>query len=285
MMNAETRRKVVTVVSNIILAIVLAAIAVLVIYPLFYMVATSLKDYNTYISNPFGIDFSNLKFSNYTEVMRANNILPAVINSAVLSVVSVFLMVLWAAMASFGIGVVKFKGAGLIYFIAVSTMFFTGEMVYIPLYLMYWKLNLLNTFWVLVIPYAVGLSGLGVIMGSGFIRQIPGEIHEAAFLDGAGLSHLFFRIDLPMLKPILAMVAIMQFQSTWSEFFWPLITVIGNREVYTLPLLLIGFRAQDATYYGQYCAGLTIMTVPIVLVYCFFSKYFMEGMAAGAVKG
>lgn len=285
MINVETKRKIVSLATTVILAIILAVIALLVIYPLFYMVATSLKDYNTYISNPFGIDFSNLKFSNYIEVMKVNDILPATLNSAILALISVVLMVLWAALASFGIGVVKFKGAGIIYFVAVSTMFFTGEMVYIPLYLMYWKLNLLNTFWVLVIPYMVGLSGLGVIMGSGFIKQIPGEIHEAAFLDGAGLSHIFFKIDLPMLKPILAMVAIMQFQSTWSEFFWPLITVIGNREAYTLPLLLIGFRAQDATYYGQYCAGLTIMTVPIVLVYCFFSKYFMEGMAAGAVKG
>lgn len=284
-MTAEAKRKTIKTVSNIILAVVLAVITILVIYPLFYVIATSLKDYNTYISNPFGLDFANLKFSNYADVMKSSEIFTSMINSVIISAVSVVLMVLWAALSSFGIGIVKFKGAGLIYFIAVSTMFFTGEMVYIPLYIMYWELGLLNTFWVLIIPYVIGLSGLGVIMGSGFIKQIPNEVHEAAFLDGAGLSHIFFMIDLPMLTPILAMVAIMQFQSSWSEFFWPLITVIGNKEIHPLPLIIISFNAKDASNYGQYCAGLTIMTVPIVVVYCFFSKYFMEGMAAGAVKG
>ncbi len=284
-MTIETKNKVISIVSNVILAIILAFIAIVVIYPLFYVVATSLKDYNTYIANPFGIDFAGLKFSNYVDVLKSDEIFNALINSAIIAVVSVVLMVLWAALAAFGLGVVKFKGAGLIYFVAVSTMFFTGEMVYVPLYILYWKLNMLNTFWVLIVPYVIGLSGLGVIMGSGFIKQIPGEIHEAAFLDGAGLRHIFFLIDLPMLKPILAMIAIMQFQSSWSEFFWPLITVIGNKQLHTLPLIIITFNAKDATTYGQYCAGLTIMTIPIVLVYCFFSKYFMEGMAAGAVKG
>lgn len=284
-MTIEAKRKIISIISNVILALILALIAILVIYPLFYVVSTSLKDYNTYISNPFGVDFLNLKFSNYADVMKSSNIFNSMLNSVIIAVISVVLMVMWAALASFGVGIVRFKGSGIIYFVAVSTMFFTGEMVYIPLYIMYWKLNLLNTFWVLVIPYVIGLSGLGVIMGSGFIKQIPGEIHEAAFLDGAGLRHIFFLIDLPMLKPILAMVAIMQFQSSWSEFFWPLITVIGNKDVYTLPLIIINFNAKDATFYGQYCAGLTIMTVPIVVVYCFFSKYFMEGIAAGAVKG
>lgn len=284
-MTVQTKRKISSVVINVLLALLLTIIAILVIYPLFYVLSTSLKDYNTYISNPFGIDFSNLKFSNYVDVLKNNNILTATLNSVIVSAISVVLMVLWAALAAFGIGVVQFKGSQLIYFVAISTMFFTGEMVYIPLYILYWKLQLLNTFWVLVLPYVIGLSGLGVIMGSGFIKQIPGEIHEAAFLDGAGLKHIFFNIDLPMLKPILAMVAIMQFQSTWSEFFWPLITVIGNKEVYTLPLIIINLNAKDATNYGQYCAGLSIMTVPIVVVYCIFSNYFMDGMAAGAVKG
>lgn len=273
------------IAADVLLALFLALIALFVIYPLFYMVATSLKDYNSYIADPFGIDFAHLRFSNYSEVLQEKDFSLAITNSAVISVIAVALMVLWAALASFGLGVVKFKGGGIIYFVAISTMFFTGEMVYIPLYILYWKLNLLNTVWALILPYVIGLSGLGVVMGSSFVKRVPGEIHEAALLDGAGLRHIFFLIDLPMMRPILAMVAIMQFQSAWSEFFWPLITVIGNREAYTLPLLLIGFRAQDATYYGQYCAGLTVMTVPIVLVYCFFSKYFMEGMAVGAVKG
>lgn len=281
----ETKRKIVGISVNVLLIIILSLIAFMVLFPLYFVLATSLKDYATYIKNPFGIDFGNLAFSNYVEVLMRKNILNATLNSIIVSGFSVLCMVLWTALASFGIGVVKFKGCGLVYFIAISTMFFSGEMVYVPLYLLYGKLNLLGSFWALLVPSAIGLSGLGVIMGSGFSKQIPNEIHEAAFLDGANLRQIFFQIDMPMLKPILAMTAIMQFQGSWGDFFWPLITVIGNPEAHTLPLMIVGYRASDAMYFGQYCAGLTIMTFPIVLVYCFFSKYFMQGMAAGAIKG
>lgn len=284
-LSVTAKRTISSVTVNIVLTIILSSIAFLVLFPLYFVLITSLKSYTAYITNPFGIDFANIAFSNYAEVLMRKNILMATLNSVIVSGFSVICMVLWTALASFGIGVVKFKGCGLIYFIAISTMFFSGEMVYVPLYLLYSNMNLLGKFEVLLIPSMITLSGLGVIMGSGFSKQIPVEIHEAAFLDGANLRNVFFKIDLPMLVPILSMVAIMQFQGAWGDFFWPLITVIGNPNVYTLPLMIVGYRASDAMYFGQYCAGLTIMTVPIVLVYCFFSKYFMQGIAAGAVKG
>ena len=284
-LSVTAKRTISSVTVNIVLTIILSSIAFLVLFPLYFVLITSLKSYTAYITNPFGIDFANIAFSNYAEVLMRKNILMATLNSVIVSGFSVICMVLWTALASFGIGVVKFKGCGLIYFIAISTMFFSGEMVYVPLYLLYSNMNLLGKFEVLLIPSMITLSGLGVIMGSGFSKQIPVEIHEAAFLDGANLRNVFFKIDLPMLVPILSMVAIMQFQGAWGDFFWPLITVIGNPNIYTLPLMIVGYRASDAMYFGQYCAGLTIMTVPIVLVYCFFSKYFMQGIAAGAVKG
>lgn len=273
------------IIANVILALVLSLIAFLVLFPLYFVLSTSLKSYKTYIKNPYGIDFGHLAFKNYSEVLMRKNILDSMLNSVWVSGFSVICTVFWTALSSFGIGVVKFKGHGILYIIAISTMFFSGEMVYLPLYLMYSKMNLLGRFSVLLIPSVISLSGLGIIMGSGFAKLIPIELHEAAFLDGAKLKHVFLKIDLPMLVPVLSMVAIMQFQASWSDFFWPLITVIGNPKAQTLPLMIVGYRASDVMYFGQYCAGLTIMTIPIVIVYCFCSKYFMQGMAVGAIKG
>lgn len=281
----QQKAKVKKIALNCVLGIILLFIAVAVLFPIYFVIITSFKSYSEYVSHPIGFRFSALQISNYTTFFSSNNMLAALSNSVIVVVVSVVCAVIFTALASFGMGVLKFRGASIIYFIAISTMFFTGEMTYVPLYMMYNKMGLLNTIGVLLVPPVIGLQGLGILLGSNFIKQIPHEIHEAAILDGAGAWQIFWRIDIIMLRPILAMVAIMSFQASWSEFFWPLITVMGNPSAYTLPLVITNLKASDATMFGTYTAGLTVMTVPIVLVYCFFSKYFMEGMTAGAVKG
>ncbi|MDR2201200.1 MAG: carbohydrate ABC transporter permease [Clostridiales bacterium] len=285
MMALRQYKKSADILTKIFLGIVLAAIAVTVLFPLYYVLATSLKAYGEYVLNPLGLNFSKLIFKNYAEVLGSKNLLGATLNSITVTVTGVVLTVVFSALAAFAIGVVQFRGSGFLYFIAISTMFFTGEMTYVPMYLLYNKLKLLNTYGVLLLPYLVGIPGLGIVLGANFIRKIPKEIHEAAFLEGAKLRNVFVSIDLRLLLPILSVVAIMTFQSVWSDFFWPMISVMGNRKLHTLPLMMIGFKAADASMYGQYCAGLTIMTLPIVVVYCFFSKYFLQGMSAGAVKG
>ncbi len=279
------KQKIKYLIYSVLLAIFLAFLTATVMFPLYFVLATSLKSYTAFVQNPIGINLANLEFSNYSKVLENNNILGSFINSVIVTGISVACTVIFSALASFAVGVIKFRGCAIIYFIAVSTMFFTGEVTYIPLYIMYYKMQMLNKIWALILPSFLGLPGLGIILGSTFIKKIPKEIHEAALLDGAPLSKLFLKIDLRLLAPVLSMVAIMQFQSSWSDFFWPLITVSGNPDIYTMPLLLINFKAADATMYGQYCAGLTLMALPIVVFYCFFSKYFIEGVAAGSIKG
>jgi ABC-type glycerol-3-phosphate transport system permease component len=286
-MEAEIRktRKAGIVASKTAIAAVLLFITVIVLFPLYYMAATSLKTYTEYISNPLGLRFGQLAFSNYTDVLAASNILRATLNSVTVSAAAVILTVIFSAVASFAIGVIRFKGSRLLYFLAISSMFVTGEMAYVPMYLLYNRLNLLNTFSVLLLPHVFAIPGLGIILGSNYIRKIPKEVHEAAIIEGASLFYLFRKIDLRLLAPIMSVAAIMTFQNVWSDFFWPLITVMGNPSAHTLPLMLVGFRAADASMFGQYCAGLVIMTAPIVLIYCLFSKYFIRGVATGAVKG
>lgn len=267
------------------LVIVLAFLTVAVLFPLYFVLVTSVKSYSDFVLNPLGINFSAIMFSNYTQVLQAQNFAGGFVNSILTTAVSVLCAVVFSALVAFAVGVIRFRGSQIFIFIALATMFFTGEMTYVPMYLLYNRLKLLNTFWVLILPSLVAFPGFGILVGSAFIRKIPNSVHEAAFMDGAGVMRTFLTIDLKLLSPILSMVAIMQFQGAWSDFFWPMITVSGNPSAYTLPLLLINFKAADATMYGQYCAGLMVMTIPIVLFYIFFSKYFMQGMAAGAVKG
>ncbi|MBS6465086.1 MAG: carbohydrate ABC transporter permease [Firmicutes bacterium] len=106
-----------------------------------------------------------------------------------------------------------------------------------------------------------------------------------ALLDGAGLFSIFWHIDFKLMIPMLTLVAIQTFTGSWSDFYWPLITITTNDAARTLPLGLINFQSQNNSEYGVLSAGLVILTIPIVALYAGLSKYFIEGVAAGAVKG
>lgn len=271
--------------AQLVFFILLALMLAMVFLPLLFVVNTSFKDPVEYVLNPVGINFSALRPRNYTDVLQANNLITSMVNSIIVTVIAVFCSVVTTALISFAIGVIRFKGSQIIFYIAICSMFLAGEITMIPMYMLYSKLNLIGKLWSLILPSFIGLPGLGIMVGSSYIRGIPREIHEAAFIDGAGVPQVFFKIDLHMLVPVLALTAVMTFQGNWGNFLWPYVTVLSNREAHTFAITLLQFKSQNASMYGQYCAGLVIMTLPIVLVYCFCSKYFMQGMAAGAVKG
>ena len=208
----------------------------------------------------------------------------AYVNSIFITTISVVCNVLFSALAAYAIGFFKFKGYKIIIGIAMGTMFITGELTYVPLFLMYSKMGMMNSYLVLIIPCIVMFPGLGILLSRTYFDSISKNIFECAVIDGANTLRIFWHIVLPLLKPMLALVAVMAFQSAWSEFFWPMITVMGNTSVQTLPLKVLEFDSSDATLFGEYCAALNLMSLPIIIVYMFLSKYFLEGMTAGAVK-
>ncbi len=265
----------------VLLTIMLAA----VFLPLLFVVNTSFKEPADYILNPVGINLARLRPQNYSDVLKANNLVRSMINSVIVSGIAVICSVVSTAFISFAIGVLNFKGSRVIYFIAICSMFLAGEITMIPMYMLYSKLNLIGKLGALILPSFLGLPGLGIMIGSNYIRGVPKEIHEAAFIDGASVPQVFIKIDMYMLIPVLSLTAVMTFQGNWGNFLWPYVTVLSNKEAHTFAITLLQFKSQNASLYGQYCAGLMIMTLPIVVVYAFCSKYFMEGMAAGSVKG
>ncbi|MBO4541442.1 MAG: carbohydrate ABC transporter permease [Bacilli bacterium] len=259
-------------------------VTILVFFPLYFVIVTSLKSYAEYIRNPVGIDVTQASLANYAEVLSSTNMLRAFLNSTILTLISVACSVVFSAIGAFAVVVIDYRGSKIFYFLSVMTMFFTGELTYIPLYLAYSYFGLLNSYWVLLIPCFIGFPSLGIMLGCNYLGSTPKEIQEAALVDGAGYWTMFTRIFFPMMRPVIALIAVMSFQSAWSEFFWPMITTLGNPDVQTLPLLILAFNSADSSLFGQYCAGLALMTLPMIVVYIFCSKYFIQGMTAGSVK-
>ena len=278
-----SRQKTVELLVNIILGIIITLITVMVLYPLVFVISTSFKTRGEFISNPFSISFAHPE--NYSEAWTTGGFSQSALNSVIVAIVAIVFQVASAALTIFAIGVLKYKGSQILFYLILFSMFLSGEITTIPLFLLIRELRLIDTLWALLLPAMISIGGTGVFLGVTYIKNIPNELHEAASLDGANIFQTFARIDLNLLKPVLAYIAITTFTATWNDFFWPFIVLPTNENVKTLPLALINFQSQNNSLYGVLCAGLVITSIPILLVYAFFSKYFLNGVAAGAVKG
>ena len=279
----RTRAEVKRIVSNVVLFVVMAVVTVLVLYPMLFVLFTSFKTYAEFLDDPFGFSFAHPE--NYARAWIDGHFSTYFLNSVLVTALTVLSKVFMSGIVAYCVGVLQFRGYKILMAVILSTMFFTGEITGIPTFLMMRSLNTLDTLWALILPGVLSPAGLGALLGVGYAKKIPKELHEAALLDGAGLFSIFWHIDFKLMIPMLTLVAIQTFTGSWSDFYWPLITITTNDAARTLPLGLINFQSQNNSEYGVLSAGLVILTIPIVALYAGLSKYFIEGVAAGAVKG
>lgn len=277
------KQKAVNLTVNICLGILITLITLAILYPMLFVLSTSFKTRGEFISSPFSISFAHPE--NYAQAWSDGGFSRSTINSIIVAVAAIVFQVSTASLTIFAIGVLKYKGSQIIFYLILFSMFLSGEITTIPLFLLIRELHLIDSLWALLLPAMITAGGTGVFLGVTYIKNIPNDLHEAASLDGASIIQTFLNIDLHLLKPVLAYIAISTFTASWNDFFWPFIVLPTNESAKTLPLALINFQSQNNSMYGVLCAGLVITSIPILLVYAFFSKYFLNGVAAGAVKG
>jgi ABC-type glycerol-3-phosphate transport system permease component len=139
-----------------------------------------------------------------------------------------------------------------------------------------------NTYWALILPNMA--QPFSVFIMTQFMRGLPKELEESAMIDGASRWRTFYAIILPVVRPALTAVAIVSFQNAWNDFLWPLV-VLGTRDMYTLPLGLYFFKSAHYTEYNLLIAGSMFNSIPIIILFFIFQRYFIEGATAAAVKG
>ncbi len=262
--------------------IVLFIFAVFVIYPLIFVILTSLKTNTDVILNPFGI--KSFEPQNYVTAWTVGKVGKYLGNSVITTLAALAIQMVLIVLASYSFGKLKPWGSGILFTVILMGMFVTSEMTTVPNYMTIKNMGLMSTRWALILPYAAGGLIMGTYILTSFIRALPKELDEAARIDGAGVFDIMVRVDLPLIVPALATLVIYNFNGVWSEFYWALI-VVKDDALKTLPLGLINFQSQFTSNYGVLTAGLTILMIPVVAVYLFFSKYFIAGISAGAVKG
>ncbi|MCU6709960.1 carbohydrate ABC transporter permease [Paenibacillus sp. J5C_2022] len=265
--------------------VLLSLITFIILYPMLYMVLNALRSTKEIMLYPTRLwPADGFQWSNYAEAFRVGKVSIYLLNSITVTGITLLCQLIVVTLAAYALGKWKPPGHKVLFVLFLATLMITSEMTTIPVFLMLREFELLNTHQGLILAYVGGGIGMAIYLIKNFVDTLPKEVDEAARMDGAGLLRVFWYIDLPLIVPVLAVVTIMSFVGVWSEFFWALITITDDR-LKTLPLGLLNFQSQYNTNYGVLLAGLTIVTIPSMLVYLLFSRYFIEGMTAGSIKG
>jgi raffinose/stachyose/melibiose transport system permease protein len=263
--------------------LLLLAVSAFLLVPIVYSVLASFKSVPDFFTNPYGLPGEWL-WENYVRAWNEARIDITLPNTIIVTAVSVVGSVLLSAMIAYGICRKEKKLAALTYLLFVSGMLIPVQMVVLPLFILLKWLGLFGTLWALILPYiALGLP-LGVLVLTPIAATLPRELIEAARMDGASEAQIFWRIVLPLLRPGLASVGILNGVWMWNEFFIPLV-VSFRVESQTMPVGIVSFVGTYSTEWGLVFAGVVMSMAPIIIAYLLMTRQFVAGLASGAVKG
>lgn len=271
-------------VGTIIKYIALIVVAVIQIFPLYWLITFSLKsNVEIFGDNVIGLP-QHWRFENYTEALTKSSLIRYFFNSVFYSAVTVLVAGLLSAMAAYAIARMYWKKRNTVFTIFSVGIMIPAQAALLPLFQLLDKIGLKGGYLGLLIPYIAGAIPMGVMILTGFYKGIPKEIEEAACIDGCGLWRCFFSIITPIVKPALATASIFTFLGTWNELM--LANTFVDKDVYrTLPVGIMSFAGQYSTDWGLIGAGMVIATLPTILIYFLLSNQVQESLVAGAVKG
>ncbi|HWH23565.1 MAG TPA: carbohydrate ABC transporter permease [Candidatus Limnocylindria bacterium] len=263
----------------------LIAYALLMFVPFAWMVITSFKTQVDAVQMTFIPDPVTLQGWQNALTTLNPNIVRLFINSAIIAGTVTVTNVVLGSMAGYAFARLRFPGREALFILVLGTMMIPDQLRMVPVYQLMRQFGLtVGPLQYVAVILVLAIAAISVFLLRQYFLSIPRDLEEAAKIDGAGFFTTFWRVMLPLATPAIAAVAILQFQGSWNGFFWPLI-LISDRSQYTLPLGLSFFRQQFQTQYPELMAVSISATIPILVLYLFFQRYFVEGIAASGVKG
>lgn len=256
--------------------VLLAAGSLLILSPLWWMFATSLKTMAEVMSYPPSFFPESWEWANYIRAWQAAPFTTYTINTITITTLVVIGSVLANSFIAYGFAKIPFRGKGIWFAIVLSTMMIPGFVTLIPQYVLFSKLGWVNTYYPLIVPHFFG-SAFYIFLLRQFYMTIPTELIEAAKIEGANHFYIWWKIGLPLTKPALATVAIFSFNGAWNDFLGPLL-YLNDENLYTLQLGLAVFKGQLSTQWNYLMAGSLLVLLPVILLFFFFQKYFIQGI-------
>ncbi len=280
---------------HLLLQLVLGVGALTMLMPFLWMVLTSLKTPAELSQFPPTFLPQEWAWSNYSEAMDAAPFLTYFRNSLIISITHTLITVVFGAMAGYALARLTFRGRDLVFLGFVAMLMIPTYTKIVPQFLIVKSMPLfggndwlgqggsgwLNTWWALIIPG--GLSPFAIFLFRQFYLSLPKELEEAARLDGVGEFRIWAQIYTPLIKPAIATVSLLTFQDSWNNFLWPLL-VTTRDDLRVIQVGLAVFQQEGTTQWAYLMAGTTLATVPMVLLFLFAQRYFVQGFTASGIK-
>ncbi|MCQ6281545.1 carbohydrate ABC transporter permease [Bacillus sp. EB600] len=275
---SKKKREKVDIIANI----VVIFFAVLNLFPLYWLLTSSLKNSSDVIKMPPDWFPKTFTLSNYVDVFQSHPALRWTFNSIVVSLVTTVAVIIVSSLAAYAFSKLHFKGKNVIYIIFISSLMVPKEVMIVPLFRIIQNLGMVNSLNGMIWPNVA--TAFGVFLLKGFFDTIPDSLREAAKMDGASEFYIFYKIIMPIVKPGIGALFILNFVQVWNDYLWQLI--VGQEENSKTLMVGIATLMQDLNPNFAYkMAGATVAAVPMILIFIFFQKYFTEGLTIGADKG
>lgn len=260
--------------------IILSAVFVL---PFVWLLSTSLKPESQIMLVPPQWIPHPLQWDNYSKGLTFVPFLLYLKNTLIIAVLNVIGVSISSALVAYGLAVIPWRGREALFLILLSTMMLPAQVTMVPLFTVYTWFRWIDTFLPLTVPAFLG-NAFFIFLLRQFFLSIPKDLMEAAKIDGCTELQIFRRIVLPLAKPALATVALFTFMGAWNDYLGPLIYLF-NEDKFTLSLGLAMFQSQYGSYYGMLMAVSTVITVPIIVLFFFTQRTFIQGITLTGIKG
>lgn len=270
-------------IGKILLYAVLIIFAGLTLYPFLWMISASFKPLKEIVGGQMSLFSEKMSFDNYTYIFGRSSLFPRwFLNSFIVSLIGTVVNLFFNSMAGYSLSRLNFPGRDKLYYGLLALMMVPGQVLLIPNYLIIQQFGMLDHFTALIIPAAANIGN--IFMMRQFFINFPKDVEEAASIDGLGRYGVFFRVCIPLARPIIATQAVFIFMGFWNEFTKPML-YIKTESKYTLTLGLQTFSSRDAgTMWNQVMAAACITVLPIILIYLIFNRFFLVGVRMDGEK-
>ncbi|KTR50844.1 carbohydrate ABC transporter permease [Curtobacterium oceanosedimentum] len=265
------------------LVAVLTALAVIMVFPLYWMIVSALTPGGQSQSGSFYLFPADPSFDNYAQVFSTQPVWRWLGNSALITSLGTALSVVVSLMAGYALAKFRFHGRGLLYAAFLVTIMIPIQVTIVPSFLVVAKMGLVDSPWAVILPTVFDV--VGIFIARQFMLGVPDALMEAARLDGAGEFQTFFRVVLPSCGPLVGVLVILGFMTRWNDFLWPLVVLQGNENL-TVPVALSTLTNNPAfsSPWGAVMAIATVTVLPLLVVFLAFQRQFVQGIASTGIK-
>jgi multiple sugar transport system permease protein len=267
---------------SLLLHVVLIAGAAVTLFPLLWMVSASFMSTGEATALPPHLLPHAPTAAHYRELFARLNLGRAFLSSSIVAGMVTIFSVLFNSMAGYAFAKLRFAGRERTFGLLLIALVIPPQVGMLPLFLIMKQLHLVNTYWGAIIPSLATV--FGIFLMRQFMLSIPQELLEAARLDGAGEWSIYWRVVMPLARPMLATLATFMFMSTWNDFMWPLI-ILSDQRHYTLPVALANLMGEHVQDVELMMAGSVLTVLPVLALFVFLQRYYIAGLMAGSVKG